>query len=174
MPFNEKLIELRKKAGLSQEDLTHKLGVSRQSISKWELGVCEPNIAKLQNIAILFNVSIDYLINDNTPADETTSNNNFNSNIEPSVNKLSFNYWSVFIVLGFIGIVICTIIPYVFEHLYCYTGHSGFLGYLEDWCGVAIVWKIGFAISIALFILGIVKTFKKKHNNSNREKQTNK
>lgn len=174
MPFNEKLIELRKKAGLSQEDLAHKLGVSRQSISKWELGVCEPNIAKLQNIAILFNVSIDYLINDNTPADETTSNNNFNSNIEPSVNKLSFNYWSVFIVLGFIGIVICTIIPYVFEHLYCYTGHSGFLGYLEDWCGVAIVWKIGFAISIALFILGIVKTFKKKHNNSNREKQTNK
>lgn len=164
MPFNEKLIELRKKAGLSQEDLAHKLGVSRQSISKWELGVCKPNIAKLQNIAILFNVSIDYLINDNTPANETTSDNKFNSNIEPRVNKLSFNYWSVFIVLGFIGIVICAIIPYVFEHLYCYTGHSGFLGYLEDWCGGAIVWKIGFAISIALFILGIVKTFKKKQN----------
>lgn len=59
MPFNEKLIELRKKVGLSLEDLAHKLGVSRQSNSKWELGVCEPNIAKLQNIANLFNVSIN-------------------------------------------------------------------------------------------------------------------
>lgn len=162
MPFNEKLIELRKKAGLSQEDLAHKLGVSRQSISKWELGVCEPNIAKLQNIAILFNISIDYLINDNTPADETIGDNKFNSNIEPRVNKLAFNYWAIFIILGFIGIVICGIIPYVFEHLYCYTGHSGFLGYLEDWCGGAIVWKLGFIASIALFVLGIVKTFKKK------------
>lgn len=164
MPFNEKLIELRKKAGLSQEELAHKLGVSRQSISKWELGVCEPTIAKLQNIAILFNVSFDYLINDNTSTDETTSDNKFNSNTKPTVNKLSFNYWSVFIVLGFIGIVICIIIPYVFEHLYCYTGHSGFLGYLEDWCGGAIVWKLSFVVSIALFILGIVKTFKKKQN----------
>lgn len=59
MPFNEKLIELRKKVGLSLEDLAHKLGVSRQLISKWELGVCEPNIAKLQNFAILFNISIN-------------------------------------------------------------------------------------------------------------------
>lgn len=99
------------------------------------------------------------MINDNT--DETTSNNQFNSNIEPRINKISFNYWTIFIVLGFIGIVICAIIPYVFEHLYCYTGHSGFLGYLEDWCGGGIIWKIGFVSSIALFILGIVKTFKK-------------
>lgn len=163
MPFNEKLIELRKKAGLSQEDLAHKLGVSRQSISKWELGVCEPNIAKLQNIAILFNVSIDNLINDNISTNETTCiDTEIIKSIEPKINRLSFNYWCIFIIIGFIGIVICTIIPFVFEHLYCYTGHSGFLGYLEDWCGGAIIWKLGFVASIALFILGIVKTFNKK------------
>lgn len=165
MPFNEKLIELRKKAGLSQEDLAHKLGVSRQSISKWELGVCEPNIAKLQRIARLFNVSIDYLFNDNTNTDETISiDSELLSSIEDSVNRISFNYWSIFIILGFIGIVICAIIPYVFEHLYCYTGHSGFLGYIEDWCGGAIAWKFGFVLSIALFVLGIIKTFIKKLN----------
>ncbi len=41
MKFNEKLIELRKQKGLSQDELGNALGVSRQTISKWELGVSQ-------------------------------------------------------------------------------------------------------------------------------------
>lgn len=41
MKFNEKLIELRKKEGLSQEQLGNKVNVSRQTVSKWELGVSQ-------------------------------------------------------------------------------------------------------------------------------------
>ena len=41
MTFSEKLVELRRKAGLSQEALAEKLGVSRQAISKWETGVSQ-------------------------------------------------------------------------------------------------------------------------------------
>lgn len=53
---------LRKKNGLSQEELAEKLGVSRQSISKWESGTSLPEIDKLILLSEYFNVSVDYLV----------------------------------------------------------------------------------------------------------------
>ena len=64
MKFNEKLIELRKKQGLSQEELGYKLNVTRQTVSKWELGQTTPEMDKLVEIAKNFNVSVDDLINE--------------------------------------------------------------------------------------------------------------
>lgn len=64
MKFNEKLIDLRKKEGLSQEELGYKLGVTRQTISKWELSQTTPEMEKLVEIAKLFNVSVDELLNE--------------------------------------------------------------------------------------------------------------
>ena len=63
MKFNEKLIDLRKKQGLSQEELGYKLNVTRQTVSKWELGQTTPEMDKLIEISKLFNVSIDELLN---------------------------------------------------------------------------------------------------------------
>lgn len=63
MKFNEKLIELRKKQGLSQEELGYKLNVTRQTVSKWELGQTTPEMDKLVELSKLFNISIDKLIN---------------------------------------------------------------------------------------------------------------
>lgn len=63
MKFNEKLIELRKKEGLSQEELGYKLNVTRQTVSKWELGQTTPEMEKLVEISRLFNISVDELIN---------------------------------------------------------------------------------------------------------------
>ena len=63
MNFNEKLIELRKKQGLSQEELGYKLNVTRQTVSKWELGQTTPEMDKLVELSKLFNISIDELIN---------------------------------------------------------------------------------------------------------------
>lgn len=59
MVFNEKLMELRKKKGLSQEELGYDLGVSRQTVSKWELGETTPEMSKLVAMSELFKVSID-------------------------------------------------------------------------------------------------------------------
>ncbi len=59
MKFNEKLIKLRKSAGLSQEELGNRLDVARQTISKWELGETTPEMEKLVELSNLFNVSID-------------------------------------------------------------------------------------------------------------------
>ena len=72
MKFNEKLIELRKKQGLSQEELGYKLNVTRQTISKWELGQTTPEMDKLAEISKIFNVSVDELINN---SEETTTTN---------------------------------------------------------------------------------------------------
>ena len=72
MKFNEKLVKLRKENLLSQEELAEKLGVTRQTISKWELEQTTPDMDKLTQIAKLFNVSVDELLNE---ADEPTKTN---------------------------------------------------------------------------------------------------
>ena len=61
MALSEKLYTLRKKSGLSQEQLAEQLNVSRQAISKWESGTSTPESDKLIAISQYFNVSLDYL-----------------------------------------------------------------------------------------------------------------
>ncbi len=62
--FSEKLLELRRKEGLSQEQLADQLGVTRQSVSKWESGAAAPELSKLVALSDLFSVSVDYLVKD--------------------------------------------------------------------------------------------------------------
>ena len=70
MKFEEKLMALRKKAAMSQEDLADRLGVSRQAISRWELGTTLPDAPNLLKLSDLFGVSIDYLLRDGYESDE--------------------------------------------------------------------------------------------------------
>lgn len=62
--FSEKLLELRRREGLSQEQLADRLGVTRQSVSKWEGGTAAPELGKLIALSELFSVSVDYLVKD--------------------------------------------------------------------------------------------------------------
>ena len=64
MRFEEKIIHLRKQKGLSQEELAEQLGVSRQAVSRWELGQTLPDIPNLVQLCELFGVSADYLVKD--------------------------------------------------------------------------------------------------------------
>lgn len=64
MNFNEKLIELRKSKGLSQDELGEKLGVSRQTISKWELAQSYPDFQRLVLLSDYFGLSLDALVKD--------------------------------------------------------------------------------------------------------------
>lgn len=63
MTFGEKLNLLRKKNGISQEQLALQLNVSRQAISKWEMGSI-PDVSNILKIASFFDCSLDYLLND--------------------------------------------------------------------------------------------------------------
>jgi len=68
--LNNKLLELRKKKGLSQLELAEQVGVSRQAISRWEVGSAIPSTENLVFLSRLYGVSVDYLLND----DETKEN----------------------------------------------------------------------------------------------------
>lgn len=62
MKLGNSLFHARKKCGLSQEDVADKLGVSRQTISKWETDETLPDIRQSKKMALLYNVSLDDLI----------------------------------------------------------------------------------------------------------------
>ena len=70
MILADKIIDLRKKAGWSQEELADKLGVSRQSVSKWEGAQSIPDMNKILQLSDLFGVSTDYLLKDSLEAAE--------------------------------------------------------------------------------------------------------
>ena len=65
MEFNQKLQELRKQKGLTQEELAEILYVSRTAVSKWEMGRGYPNIESLKAIATFFGVTVDELLSGN-------------------------------------------------------------------------------------------------------------
>ena len=75
MSLAEKMIELRKQNGLSQQDLADRLGVSRQAISRWETGAVQPLADSVKSLAQVFQVSTDYLLNDDldTPTPPPTA-----------------------------------------------------------------------------------------------------
>ncbi|MBQ4411060.1 MAG: helix-turn-helix transcriptional regulator [Firmicutes bacterium] len=73
MILADKIIDLRKRAGYSQEELAEQLGVSRQSISKWEGAQSIPDMNKILAMANLFGVSTDYLLRDEMEAPEGAS-----------------------------------------------------------------------------------------------------
>ncbi len=73
MSLGDKLLDLRKKAGLSQEDVADKLGVSRQTVSKWEMDQTIPELIKVKLLSQLYNVSYDYLISESNLSGDITS-----------------------------------------------------------------------------------------------------
>ena len=66
MEFENRLYELRKQKGLSQEELASRLDVTRQTVSKWELGETAPDIKQAQILSQIFNISLDELTGNDT------------------------------------------------------------------------------------------------------------
>lgn len=71
MELSDKIMSLRKAKGWSQEELAEQLDVSRQSVSKWELGTAVPDLPRITQLSELFGVSTDYLLK-NTAGDEAS------------------------------------------------------------------------------------------------------
>lgn len=115
MNFGEKLQYLRKERGLSQEELAGMLHVSRQAVSKWESQGSYPEMEKLILISDLFQVSLDYLIKDQTTPQSYEKNYDYVSEhqIETYMQfKKKFALYMAcliaFIVLGLIIPILCT------------------------------------------------------------------
>lgn len=70
MTLSEKILTLRKGSGMSQEELAEKLNVSRQAISRWEMGTAIPDVTNVLGISKLFGVTTDYLLHDDYKSDK--------------------------------------------------------------------------------------------------------
>ncbi len=109
MSLSQKIQSCRKKTGLSQESLAEKIGVSRQAISKWELGEAEPELRNLQLLANAFGVTTDYLLsNEEEPVLSPDSGNavypSWVDNLPKFIGKLLRRYgWLAGVYIAVIG-----------------------------------------------------------------------
>lgn len=117
MIFADKLIRLRKKSGWSQEDLAEQMGVSRQSISKWEGAQSIPDLEKIIKLAKLFSVSTDYLLLDEL-GDEQTEAPALPGEERPALRRVSMEEANAFLEIkaetaGWIafGVFLCILSP---------------------------------------------------------------
>ena len=73
MILGEKIVQLRKQRGWSQEELASQLGISRQAVSKWESAASIPDLDKIISMSRLFEVSTDYLLKEEMTEDAPVS-----------------------------------------------------------------------------------------------------
>lgn len=118
MNFNEKLIELRKTKGLSQDELGQRIGVSRQTISKWELAQSYPDFQRLVLLSDYFGMSLDALVRDIDVQDVREKNmtdkkiNAIYDDMKTTKTAINtvINFFAVF---GIVGIVILLLIIFI-------------------------------------------------------------
>ena len=98
MKLPEKILYCRKRAGLSQEALAERIGVSRQAVSKWETGDAVPELGKLLSLAQAFGVTTDWLLSEEEPQEPR-----YDYTPEPELQKNSEAQDWLDAVPGFIG-----------------------------------------------------------------------
>jgi len=165
MILAEKIIKLRKQKGWSQEDLALHMGVSRQSVSKWESMSSLPDLDKIIKLSNLFGVSTDYLLKDDVEEepgyDATLSANNTKSatsELENSFVEVSLDEANHYMALvekaskRIAAAVAACIISPVFLILFTGYAESGVLGISEDVAGGIGVAVLLIIIACAVFV----------------------
>lgn len=144
MEFSEKLQELRKNRGLTQEELANALYVSRTAVSKWESGRGYPNIDSLKEIASFFSVTVDELLSGDKLLSLAEKENR--SNIR-NICDLLFGMADIFVVL----LVILPLYPNLVDG---YVRSVNLFSYVmpSDWI-IAVYW----AVYVCLIALGVAK-----------------
>lgn len=111
MNFNEKLINLRKGKGISQEELGSELNTSRQTISKWELGTSYPDFNRLVLLSDYFGLTLDELVKDIEVQDVRDKNYNMEkidyvySKVHKSSEFLRSLMWLCIVVFIFLSLL---------------------------------------------------------------------
>ena len=155
MIFADKVVQLRKKSGWSQEELAEKLNVTRQSVSKWEGAQSIPDLEKILQLAQIFGVSTDYLLKDELAEAEYTE-----SDDSSSVRRVSMEEANAFLQVkqataGRIAFAtfLCILSP-ICLFLLAAASETGMLPIRENLAGGAgmIVMLLLVAVAVAMFI----------------------
>ena len=121
MNFNEKLIDLRKTKGMSQEELGAELKVSRQTISKWESGQSYPDFQRLVLLSDYFGLTLDELVKDidvQEVRDKNISNEKINSIYNDVNTAKTFVKWYLIIARIAAGIVLILFAYFIINSLF--------------------------------------------------------
>ena len=156
MKFGEKLQKLRKQNGLSQEQLAEKLNVSRQAISKWEMGTI-PDMENVVKIGRYFDCSLDYLMNN-----EMDSESEKDEQIQKTDTTHRNTLWKgISVGCIVIGIILSSLMP-VFAKLYqgfefknfneCFTNPSDYI-FRFPLLGVLLLALMFLGVGIVLLFL---------------------
>lgn len=165
MILADKIIELRKKAGMSQEELAEKLGVSRQSVSKWEMSQSTPDLNRILKMSEVFGVSTDYLLKDEIDLikHDTTADipETVHDETEPPLTYVSMKEandflnknqkHAFFIALGVALCIVSVVPPILFEIF----NNSA----IEDLSAVFMFLIIAFAVGLFIFSSMSMKKF---------------
>ena len=155
MILADKIIELRKRSGMSQEELAEKLGVSRQSVSKWEGAQSTPDLNRILQLSEIFGVSTDTLLKDTEELTAQATPAQVSADTEPPLRKVSMEEANAFLqanekrsLLIPIGVALCIIsfVPTIILDCFASTRN------LTD-CIVAPLLFILIAAAVGLFII---------------------
>lgn len=158
MILADKIINLRKKNGMSQEDLAGKLNVSRQSVSKWESAQSIPDLDKIIQMSSLFGVSTDFLLKDEIEledcsvlVDEDPCTETKRVSMEIANDFIAKRHKNAFKVA--LGVLLCIISPIT---LIILAGLFEYRGFLSEniTCAIGLITMFVFvAIAIGLFLI---------------------
>ena len=148
MIFADKLIQLRKKNGLSQEELADKVGVSRQAVSKWESAQSIPDIDKIIMLSGLFGVSTDFLLKDELEAEDSIPLEEEKKKVSISMANECMTKMGKMSKLIAFGVVLCVCSPII---LILLSGLSDY-GYVKE--SIAVLF--GFIFLFSLITIAVV------------------
>ena len=163
MIFADKLIELRKKSGWSQEELAQQLEVSRQSVSKWEGAQSIPDMNKLIKMSEIFNVSLDTLVKDELPLEQIPQ---VQEEPEEKLRKVSMEDAHAFLKVKLqtapkvaLGVMLCILSPVLLILLSEYSQIPGAVlaENMAEGLGLMALLTL-IAVAVALFLLSGGKT----------------
>ena len=112
--LGEKLYHLRRARGMSQEQLAEKIGVSRQTISKWEGGLSTPDLEKLIALADCFEITLDGLVREELP--QMPEPEPVALQPEAAGDKLSRITGLALLILGAIGLVMAVLLLFLYPN----------------------------------------------------------
>ncbi len=163
MTVGERIRDLRKKKGYSQEELADQLNMSRQAVAKWEKDICEPNLECLTSMSKIFEVDLDFLITGETVSYDKTSNGFQENEIEiASESNRSLDRKDIILLITLIVSLIVFIGLFVYavlNPLYWKQSYSFIWWYIRfevssgTWFRVlALISVIGIVVSLILFL----------------------
>ena len=166
MKLSQKIVEQRKKRGWSQEELAFRLDVSRQAVGKWESDLAMPEVDKIVQMSKLFDVSCDYLLNDDAASVSNASSApvSGDANADPvqpvdngnSLSRAQFDEIAAVVakksLVTAIAVALCVLSPVL---LIVLAGLSEYNGLNENIAsGVGICVMLGFvAVAVVMFVL---------------------